>query len=262
MRNVVWILFIGLVVECRAFLVLPNLPRGNPASWKVDPATIDSRSYGATVLQMSSTPQKPLYDGTNYTFPDTTTPDGIAEALEVSFIHACMQLRSGYVDVLKMFIAAAMSSYQFGFSVDEIQKALSECPNESANRPLMAEEVELRQTWYSLVYLTLLAIDHSTIQKEVVAKSIPNEIKQKYGPIVDHLVALYKMDDMATISVDDLLKDKTVAPELTGLSDLERAILLQSMRVATLTLVVVRESLEAGPGAQSPPKPPIKGAFN
>lgn len=33
---------------------------------------------------------KPLYDATNYTFPDTTTVDGIAEVLEVSFVHSCM----------------------------------------------------------------------------------------------------------------------------------------------------------------------------
>jgi hypothetical protein len=198
-----------------------------------------------------------MYDGTNYTFPDTTTPAGIAEALEVSFVHGIMQLRQGYVDVLKLFIAAAMSSYQFGFTIDEIRKALSECPNETANRPLLPEEVDLRHTWYSLVYLTLLAMDHSTMKKGAVMESIPRSIRETYGMMIDEMVAMHNQDMASTISIDDIVKQKTY----DGLGPMEKAILLQSLRVATLTLVVVREALEAGPDGQSPPTPPIEGAF-
>ena len=248
---------------CQGFLVRTDRP--SSVVWQLDAGpTIRSRNddRGRILPRLHmSTPEKPLYDATNYTFPDTTTPDGIAEALEVSFVHACMQLRSGYVDVLKLFIAAAMSSYQFGFSIDKIEKALLDCPNESANRPLMAEEVELRHTWYSLAYLTLLAIDHSTTQKDVVEASIPDDINDKYGLIVERMAEIYKSDDRTTLSVDELMKDPSVAPNTEGLSETERAVLLQSMRVATLTLVVLREALEAGPGGQSPPTPPIKGAF-
>lgn len=207
----------------------------------------------------ASTPQ--LYDGTNYTLPDTTTPDGVAQVLEVSFVHACMQLSSGYVDVLKMFIAAAMSSYQFGFPIDVVQKALSECPNETANRPLMPEEINLRYTWCSLVYLTLLTIDHPTVQKTAVSDSIPTEIREKYGPFIDRMAKMYKMDETLTISVEDLMKDDNSITTASDLSEMDRAILLQSMRVGTLTLVVLREALEAGSVGQSPPTPPIEGAF-
>jgi hypothetical protein len=249
-------LLVLLVVNCQSFLVRNQHQhrvhqRGN------------CRSTFITNIQLyASTPEQPLYDGTNYTFPDTTTPDGIAEVLEVSFVHACMQLSSGYVDVLKMFIAAAMSSYQYGFPIDAIQKSLSECPNDTANRPLMPEEVDLRHTWYSLVYLTLLTIDHPTVQKEAVSDSIPTKIRETYGLLVDRMSEMYKVDDASTISVEDLMKDDSIAPSTQDLSEMERAILLQSMRVATLTLVVLREAQENDPAGQSPPpKPPIKGAF-
>ncbi len=247
-----------MTMQCDAFLIR-NQFHDNSRSDKRTPR-LSIYSNGDTSLY-STTSQKPLYDGTNYTFPDTTTPAGIAEMLEVSFVNACMQLQSGYVDVLKLFIAAAMSSYQFGFTIDQIQKALSECPNETANRPLLPEEVELRHTWYSLVYLTLLSIDHSTIKKEPLSDSIPSTIRQKYGGFVDRMVEIHNVDDTATISVEKVIREESDTLNALDLSTVERAILLQSLRVAALTLVVVREALEAGPGGQSPPTPPIEGAY-
>jgi hypothetical protein len=208
-------------------------------------------------LQTSS-PQKPLYDVTNYTFPDTTTPDGIAQVLEVCFVHGVMQLREGYVDVLKMFIASCMSSYQFGFTIGEIREALLKCPNETANRPLLPEEVDLRHTWYSLVYLTLLAMDHFTIKKHAIVDSIPTNIRETYGMVIDKMVAMQKHDTTSTISVEDLMKHVSI----DKLGPTERALFIQSLRVATLTTVVVREAEEATPDGQSlPPLPPIEGAF-
>lgn len=252
-------LFLVLVnIQCGAFL-LRNQYR------IVTPATTATSEYRNLAFPLySTTSQKPLYDGTNYTFPDTTTPSGIAEALEVSFVHACMQLRSGYVDVLKLFIAAAMSSYQLGFTVPEIQEALSQCPNESANRPLMPEEVDLRETWYSLVYLLLLSMNHPTTKKESIAASIPSIIREKYKPLVERIIENDAVSDTTMVSVEQLMNDDNVAAaEVADLSLMERAILMQSLRVAALTLVVVREALEAGSGETlRPPTPPIKGAFS
>ena len=206
-----------------------------------------------------STPQKPLYDGTNYTFPDTTTPNGIAEALEVSFVNACMQLRSGYVDVLKLFIAAAMSSYQLGFPLNDLDQALEKCPSLSANRPLMPEEIELRKTWYSLVYLTLFSIGHSTVgSKDILADTIPEQIRSSYSSVIEGIAKEYKAEGYVTSSVEKLFK--VHAPQ--DLSEMDKAIMSQSIRVVTLTLTVLQEALEAGPGGQSPPPPPIKGAFD
>ena len=223
-------------------------------------AALLSRIFSRSPSRLqSSTPQKPLYDVTNYTFPDTTTPDGIAAVLEASFVHGIMQLREGYVDVLKMFIAAVMSSYQFGFTIGEIQEALSKCPNETANRPLLPEEVDLRHTWYSIVYMTLLAMDHSTSNKQAIMDSIPSIIQETYGMVINNMVAIHKQQDGGVkISLEELVKQN---PN-TNLGLTERAVFLQSLRVATLSLVVVREAQEAGPEGQSlPPTPPIEGAF-
>ena len=216
------------------------------------------RRSSSTSRLHSSTPQKPLYDVTNYTFPDTTTPDGIATVLEASFVHGILQLREGYVDVLKLFIAAVMSSYQFGFTIGEIQDSLSNCPHETANRPLLPEEVELRHTWYSIVYVTLLAMDHSTINKEAIMDSIPSIIRETYDMVINNMVAMHKQDSGVTITVEELMKQ---TPR-DDLGPVERALFLQTLRVATLTLVVVREAQEAGPEGESlPPTPPIEGAF-
>jgi hypothetical protein len=252
-------LLVLLVVNCQSFSVRNQPQHRANKGIHYRPTCITSSACDTRLY--SSTPQKPLYDGTNYTFPDTTSPDGIAEVLEVSFVHACMQLSSGYVDILKMFIAAALSSYQFGFPIETIEKALLECPANTANRPLMPEEVDLRHTWYSLVYLTLLAIDHPTVHKEAVSDSIPAKIRETYGVLVDRVAEIYK-DDETTISLEELMKDDSITPSTRDLSEMERAVLLQSMRVATLTLVVLREAEEAGPAGQSPPKPSIKGAFD
>ena len=41
--------------------------------------------------------------------PDASTAAGVAQILEVTFVNACMQLATGYVDTLKLFIAAALT---------------------------------------------------------------------------------------------------------------------------------------------------------
>lgn len=252
-------LFLVLVnIQCAAFLIQNDYrivaPRDHPRT--------AGGYHDVDFALYSTTSQKPLYDGTNYTFPDTTTPSGIAEALEVSFVHACMQLRSGYVDVLKLFIAAAMSSYQLGFTIHEIQEALSTCPNESANRPLMAEELDLRETWYSLVYLTLSSLNHPTTNPEAIAGSIPSIIRDKYQALVERIIANDAVSDTPVVSVEKLMSDDKLVGSPATMSVMERAILMQSLRVAALTLVVVREAFDAGSGEPlQPPTPPIKGAF-
>ena len=50
--------------------------------------------------------------------PDASTAAGVAQILEVTFVNACMQLATGYVDTLKLFIAAALTAYERGFTVN------------------------------------------------------------------------------------------------------------------------------------------------
>ena len=235
-----------------------GLPQERPAS-----ATSGNRG---TVL-FSSTSTRPLYDGTNMTFPDTRTPAGVAELLEVSFIHGCMQLASGYVDVLKMFIAASIGAYEAGFSVASILEELEnnkDMPN-TANRPLMDEEKMLRRDWFCVVYLSLAAMGHtskaSPLAADVAKNSIPEDIQQRYGELVTRVGEAYQKGG-PSLSVEDL----TNGFNDEGLSPLEKAVLLQSLKVATLTPTVVEESKDARGDTNTkkevkPPTPPIEGAF-
>lgn len=224
-------------------------------------STIESsnlRLYAETTKQKETTNQKPLYDGTNYTFPDTTQASGIAEIVEVTFVNACMQLRTGFVDVLKMFIAAAVAGYEFGYGIGDIQEELVNCKTQSANRPLMEEEVNLRYTWYCLVYLTLASLDHPSRNKQAVVESIPDKIRKDYQESVEQAVTANSKG--IALSAEDLVV-KQNNDEPSDLSIMEKAIMSQSMRLITMTFTVLRETQEAQTGDVAPPTPPIEGAF-
>jgi hypothetical protein len=210
---------------------------------------------------------RPLYDGTNYTFPDTTSPGGISELLEVSFVKACMQLASGYVDVLKMFIAASVAAYESNFSLSTLQQELETCPRQTANRPLLPEEEKLRYQWLCIVYLTLALMNHpikaenetgtAALTKNILA-DIPDQLRSDYEKRITTIVQANTVD--RTIPSLESLQSSSFP-----LSEIDKAILLQSLRVATLTPVVVQESLAATDASNSGsidlPRPPIKGAF-
>ena len=239
------ILAVVVILSCTNAFLTPTSPHTPSGSRRnVD---LSSTSLHA------GTNEKPLYDGTNYTFPDTTTPAGIAELLEVSFVNACMQLRTGLVDVLKMFIAASIAGYELGFSIDEIEKELAICPTNTANRPMMQEEIDLRRTWNSVTYLTLAAVDHPT-RVPAVFGSIPSEVQDAYKEAVGFVVTAHKNGEVVALEtlVENLDSD---------LSPMEKAIRSQSLRVIVLTLVVLRESMESRVGSAPPPTPPIEGAF-
>lgn len=220
----------------------------------------------------SPSPFRPLYDGTDYTFPDTTTPAGISELLEVSFVKACMQLASGYVDILKMFIAASVAAYENGFPLKRVQDELRECERQTANRPLMPEEEKLRFQWLCIVYMTLSLMQHPTkAAKSAAAASttersltdVPDEIRDDYEELIAQISQAYT--SKAPIpSIESLVSQK--AASSATLSDMEKAVLSQSLRVATLTPVVLQESAAVRDNSSSgssidPPEPPIKGAF-
>jgi hypothetical protein len=184
-----------------------------------------------------------------------------------------MQLASGYVDVLKMFIAASIGAYEAGFSIDSILEELEHNKNmpNTANRPLMDEEKMLRRDWLCVIYLTLSAMEYksplgSSLSIDVAKKSIPKDIQKRYGDFVSKVGEAQKSDSNKVLSVEELSSGDDGNEDL---STLEKAILLQSLKVATLTPVVVEESKEARGGTTynnpnrevKPPTPPIEGAF-
>jgi hypothetical protein len=174
-----------------------------------------------------------------------------------------MQLAKGYVDVLKMFIAASITAYEYGFSVPEIQTELERCTRNTANRPLLEEEMQLRFTWVCVVYLTLDSMKYYDKSKneDRLIETIPAEIRDKYQTLVRPIGEAYQTKEQSIPSVDDLLAINNASAN-SGLSPIEKAIISQSLRVATLTPVVLEESKEAQRAKTiDPPKPPIKGAF-
>lgn len=186
---------------------------------------------------------------------DGTTPAGIAAALEVSFVQACVQLASGYVDCLKLFIGAAVGAYEQGFTIAALTLELSQCATQTAGRPLMAEEVDLRTVWISLVYLTLENVAHPIKSGSANAgASVPEDTRQKFRTFVYDVVnakaAGYTFE---ALKLEDVVRrsGEGEAP----MSDMERAILSQSMRIVFLTLTVLND-MEAASG---PPKPNIPG---
>jgi hypothetical protein len=229
---------------------------------------VDS-SLGAFGSSPPHSSSRPLYDGTNYTFPDTTTPAGISELLEVSFVKACMQLPLGYVDIMKMFIAASIAAYESNFALSRIQQELEACPRQTANRPLLPEEKKLRFQWLCMVYLTLVLMNHpskatagaNTTYTENILADISAQLRDDYEKVIITILQAYQLE--RPIPSVESLKSSS----FDSLSDLDKAIFSQSLRVAILTPVVVQESMAAtgknNPLSSNvrPPKPPIKVDF-
>jgi len=181
------------------------------------------------------------------------TPSMVAELLEATFVNACMDLAKGYVDTLKLFIASAKSSYTMGLTIPAMEMELAACERQTANRPLMQEETELRRLWLCLVYLTLEELGQAGAAPEV-GDSVPADLKEKYGPFVRNVVsAKARGATLQSLKLDALLD--TTAPR----SAMETAILSQSMRLCFLAMVVVDEERLAS-GEDEPPKPFIPGA--
>lgn len=164
--------------------------------------------------------------------------------LEVSFVNACMQLSTGYVDTLKLFIAAALTAYERGFTVNALNLELSQCPTQTAGRPLMQEEVELRSVWLCLVYLTLANVQHRSEAPEAVGASVPADIRQKFQTFVYDVVnAAQGGYTLESLKLEDMMRRQ--GKDTEGMDQMQKAILGQSMRVIFLTLTVREESAAA-----------------
>ena len=140
--------------------------------------------------------------------PDASTAAGVAQILEVTFVNACMQLATGYVDTLKLFIAAALTAYERGFTVNALSLELAQCPTQTAGRPLMQEEVDLRSVWLSLVYLTLANVRHESQAPEAVGASVPAEIRSQFQTFVYDVVnAAQGGYTLESLKLEDIDKD-------------------------------------------------------
>ena len=91
------------------------------------------------------------------------TPATIAELIEVSFVQSCLQLSKGYVDVLKLFVAAVKAGYDLSVPLDDLVRLVGDSPVRSAGRELLVEEVGLRDEWMGVVYGLLDALGRDVV---------------------------------------------------------------------------------------------------
>mmetsp|Transcript_40435 Transcript_40435/g.59117 ORF Transcript_40435/g.59117 Transcript_40435/m.59117 type:complete len:334 (-) Transcript_40435:530-1531(-) len=218
------------------------------------------------------------------------TLERIAELIEVSFVNACMQLASGYIDVLKLFVASTKAAYERSISLPTLQTSLQSCPNQSANRPLMKEEEELRAVWVQLIYLTLKEVGHESMEGEEVlpGDSVSTDVQTKYEEVVRAVVKEtlnqrnsdnkqpqksaqnVPLGSSPLIKLEDLPADTQQSINDSFQDPMSKALLAQNIRVIGVTLAVLEEEERCfgegmGGGSASsggsPPKPAIPGAF-
>ena len=246
-------------------LVCASAVQGFSPTWvKPSSSASSSSSYPSVgrhvALAATTPPQKFSGEG----MPDASKPAGIAAMLEVTFVKSCMQLASGYVDTLKLFISAALAGYEQGFTIPALMLELGSVPTQTAGRPLSQEEVDLRTVWLSLVYLVAenvgytdgKATGNSAADAAQVGSSVPAEIRSQFCTFVYDVVNARKGGyTFEALKLEDLMRRS--GEEAKPMTQVERAILSQSMRICFLTLTVMDETALAR--GDQPPKPNIPG---
>lgn len=217
----------------------------------------------------------------------TLAPSKIAELVEVAFLQSCLQLSQGYVDVLKLFIVAVKSAFEYPLRLEELHALVEACPLNSAGRELAEEEKGLRLEWMRMVYETMTALndpdaersgddgDAASLRISAVMQamlSIQSELQNEEtitGGKQDATVAMNKL------TVGEVL---TRSPSLSTLNDsiadpMEKAFLTNDIRVALMTFRVLEEERVCTQGAsgntvknedgdnigEEVPRPPIPG---
>lgn len=193
------------------------------------------------------------------------TLDTIVEMIEVTFVNACLQLSKGYVDVLKLFIVAVKTGFGMGLNVPEIVEKLDNFTIQSANRPLMPEEVKLRTVWINIVYMMMENFSEGD-ELNVKNSSVDVETREKYKDYINFITDWRKQqnfDDrdaaamVAEFKVDNVLNECCSTTSL--LTDaMEKAMLPQNLRVAVVTLTVLEEEKRCFDD-KMPPQPNIPG---
>ena len=211
------------------------------------------------------------------------TPQTIAEMIEVSFIQSCLQLAQGYIDVLKLFIVAVKAGYELSLPLSELHQLVVECPVNSANRELMAEEKELRYEWMVVVYDMLNALNpDSKVDTSGEGDNISRVSSGRISQVIEAMLDIHtelqneeatsggKQD--ATVALANLTVQQAMerSPKLSKLNEsttdpTQKALLTNDIRVALMTFRVLEEEkicmqdTAGGMKSGSVPRPPIPG---
>jgi hypothetical protein len=181
----------------------------------------------------------------------------IVDMIEVSFIHACLQLAQGYVDILKLFIVACKAAFERRINIQDLMDQVNHQANQNtAGRALAPEEVELRSTWMQAVYLILAYIEHQDISTLAqVGTDLDQHVLSRYSSVLPTIVK-FRETGKSHAAVIDLAETLAQEQELDAV---HQAVTTQTMRVLWYTLVVLSEEAMADP--DMPPRPNIPGTY-
>ena len=183
--------------------------------------------------------------------------------IEVSFVDGVMQLATGDVTVLKLLIAAVLTAYGMKIEYTKLQQAVLACPTQSANRPLMAEEEDLRNQWMQLIYYIAHTVEYRKVFVKDAQLLTVEEVPAVYPTILPTLQKDHAQGDSTAppFAAQDFVQQHEhglLQEFLSSASPLERALLLQNLRVAWMTLTVMEdERICYEEKGTSPPAPPI-----
>ena len=240
-------------------------------------ATRPAAPIATTCAATTSSASSALFASTDAPDADAKeelTPAKIGEMIEVTFVNGVMQLSQGFIDVLKLFIVAVKAAYEQGIPVSSLLEEVAACPVQSANRPLMDEEVALRSSWMNVVYLVLERAGHGT-DDVAVGGTVDEAARSKYEDIVNVLADAKrkqeeegsKVDKVASLTLDEIFEmGKSSRASFDGLDlddAMDKAIAQQCLKVMKTVFTVLDEErlcYEEG-GVGPAPRPPIPGAF-
>ena len=236
--------------SCDAFTpYLSSSPRtaGRPAAPIATTCAATGTSASSALFASTDAPDAPDADA-----KEELTPAKIGEMIEVTFVNGVMQLSQGFIDVLKLFIVAVKAAYEQGIPISSLLEEVAACPVQSANRPLMDEEVALRSSWTNVVYLVLERAGHGT-DDVAVGGTIDEAARSKYGGIVNVLADAKrkqeeegsKADKTASLTLDEIIEmGKSSGASFDGLdldNAMDKAIAQQCLKVMKTVLTVLDE---------------------
>lgn len=143
-----------------------------------------------------------------------------------AFIQTCTAPKGAYQENLVLFCAAVSRARAAGFGLDALLLEVSstDAASEILRRPLASEEVELRTVWVTLVFKTLRVRAGESVA-----------LKDRFDVFVENIAgAKRKGYDQKRIQLEQSLQ--TEAQEGAGRTELENAILQQSVRIVLATL--------------------------
>ena len=145
--------------------------------------------------------------------------------------------------MLKLFIVATKASYEReGTTIDQLIEAVNTCPVNTAGRPLMPEEAQLRSAWIHAVYLMLDHIGHPTKNNGGESSDIADDVRNTYSAILPDLVALKESSGTGFVNIQEFVQDHAdVLPASMEEDALQMAIVSQTVKVLWYTLVVLDE---------------------